>query len=134
MAKEPDKLNAVELLAKLDLDEIDARINDLTRELEALHALRKAVDIRQNGKPERKAPVAKKPLAKATASGDAPDGRTNLGKIYRYLQSSGPKKAPVIAADTGLDVEVVRDCLRASTFFTMNNIDGCWRIKENAAA
>lgn len=107
------KTSLLELLAQAtqdDLSEIDnaiakleSSIEKINHEIAGLRVVRKAIGVKLNGKPERKAPTksAKTGTAKA-GSGTARD------RIYDYLanKKTGVKSA-IIAADLQIPIATV---------------------------
>lgn len=116
-------MSAVELLKRLDIAEIDARIADLDNELDALRSLRKALDIRINGR-KPKAPRCEGKSAKGAA--------IMLGKrrsiIAKYLEAMGPKKPALIAAENSLTTDEVIAALNSDSQRFHMEPDGRWCV------
>lgn len=139
-AKEvPSLVDAVQKASAKDLAAIDATIGDLQekqqeiqRTIDGLTAIRKAIDIRINGKPPRaerkpkaKPSTAAAAIARATASdGDDEDSdrAKDRQKIYDYLHRIGrPTKPSLIGAATGIDGRTVMALCRHPWF--VSNVD-----------
>lgn len=106
------KLSVVQILKQAgpdDLAEVDARIAELQGELDSLSVIRKALDVKVNGKPERK---TRSPSAK----GAAIQKGKRRAEIIRYLEHAGAKKPAIIAADTGVPLEEVLEFVKGDPF------------------
>lgn len=128
--KEVGKVDAVALLDSLDETGINGRIEHLERELEALRVLAKAVDIRRNGKPERKKrepkPAAKPKTATSTAISN---GDATLAKVVKYLEHAGAASLGAIAQSVGSHHLTVRSILLSDPRFEETRAG--WRIRPD---
>ena len=95
---QPDLVAVLQKATAEDKARVDQRIDELTRELETLRMVQRMLDVKLNGKPERKAPVKR-----GTNRAMAGEGKTQRERVYDYLEAQGvPVKPSTIAADTGI--------------------------------
>jgi hypothetical protein len=145
------KQNALELLQQLSLEDIDAKIASLQEELDGhtkrlggeidgLKVIRKAVDLRVNGKKPRqerkpraaKAPVKQPAYSISAGSGDSP-GPAKI-RIIRYLNGrNGGAKPATIASDLGLGYQNVYDIVRSNDEIFYKDQHGAYFLREGAA-
>lgn len=86
-----------------DLEAIRARQRELEKELSGLAAIEKALNVRLNGKAERK---TKKKTAAPETNGSANGAVLNLDerrrKVVRYLMANGSKSRQKVAEANGI--------------------------------
>jgi len=140
VAKEvPSLIDAIQKASVKDIETIDATVlelqgkqQEIQRTIDGLSAIRKAIDLRINGKPPRAARQMKKEpsaattaIAKATGSDgddDDSDRARDRQKIYDYLHRIGrPAKPSLIGAGTGIDGRTVMALCRHPWF--VSNVD-----------
>lgn len=128
MAKQETKPGAPALLAAVqsataaDLETIRARVGELRKELDAMVAIERVVDIRLNGKPQRAAPGTKK-----TPKGEKSELAQN---IYDDIAKYGPGTPSAIAKRTGLDSTKIAICVGRSNWFVRDTATGVVSIAK----
>lgn len=138
MAKELKVMGVVEAVLQADADalaEIDSKIGDIEasiasqqREIEGLRMIRRAIDVRLNGKPERKQrqPREKKVKVAEPASGFEKANRTGddeklSQRIYDLLHAEGSMPIQAIAERLGVRAAVAGMCVATSNWFERKN-------------
>ena len=111
MAKAEHKPSIVELIKSAtdaDLEAIDAEILErrnqiakLDDEVYALKAMRRTIEVKLHGKPERKKPQ-RKPQASNQAAAAGEDNDRDRQRIHDYLSKHGPTKTGTIGDALGL--------------------------------
>lgn len=156
-AKESQKTqSALEVLDSLSLESIDAeiavidgKIAELDKTREALKAARRFVDIRDNGRPERKKPVRRNKAAAAPAvqrqassgeyvlpanraqlsrDGDDTRAKTNREKIRDYLLENPRATQNLIGIATGITHGSLSGTLSQHKDLFKSNGDGTWSL------
>ena len=147
MAKAKDRPSALAAFNALQLDEIDADIAQVDEEIaglqkrrDSLTAIRKAVFIRDNGRPPRKNAKGAKRATAADSSAepehdqgdDSPSGTAaDAGptpqavslKLYHELRRSGPATADELAREVNLPVAMTVKMLDRSERFRRRSDD-----------
>lgn len=100
-------LQAIQKASADDLRKTDERIAELTRELDSLKAVRRVLDVRLNGKPEK---VAKPRAINAKASELAE-------QIHDLISANGSMPVHVIAARLSVKPQSVAACVTRSNWF-----------------
>lgn len=103
-------LDALSQAGENDLAAIDAELVQLGKRVDMLTQARKLLDLKINGKPERKKPT---PRAKPASTGGG--SREQIGK---YLLHRGPTKVALIAMD-----------LKMTPATVYNAVDHAWFTK-----
>lgn len=113
MAKQPTAatesttlLAAVQSATAADLDTVRNRIDELKKELDALNAVEKVIDIRINGKQKRATPAT---AGKKSALAE---------KVFDDIVKNGPGTVGTIAKRTGLAANRIAMCASHSAWFT----------------
>lgn len=112
MAKtsKPSILDLLAEVSEADLEIIDEKITALTTdianiqaEIDSLRVVRKTVDVKLHGKPERKKPVRKAKAGATAADKPQGDDDADRNRIYDWLANQGgPCKPGVIDAALGI--------------------------------
>ena len=115
----PERVDLVQMIQAAtaeDKAQVDARIDEISKELESLRLVQKLLDVKLNGKPERKAPQKRQARAGST-DGKTPREPTQRERVYDYLSVQGrPVKPATIASDTGIPVASVYTLLSHEWF------------------
>lgn len=112
----PDLVAVLRGATAEDKSRIDARIDELTKELESLRIVQKLLDVKLNGKAPRKTPQ-RKPAVAGTTRAAPGGGKTAKERVYDYLAAQGrPCKPALIAQDIGLNVTHVYQVLQDTWF------------------
>ena len=137
--KAADAPDVIQIFGRLTLAEIDAEISrlgseiePLQRAIESLRILRRAVDVRENGKPEKKQRQPRaKPLTQPGQQINAGGGRAVSWKekIVAYLKQKGPTKSGIIAADMGTAQATVSQIVNKFDMTFKRDLDGAWGLK-----
>lgn len=113
----PAILEAIQQASAADLDNIDVRIEELTKELESLREVRRVIEVRLNGKPKAKR-GEKKGLAAPVAD-----------RLYEYILAHGPQTPYDLAEKLGLSIQGIGVAAARSGWFT--RVDGRIAVKLN---
>lgn len=97
-------LEALKAAGQSDLDQIRGRIAELTKELEALKAAEKLLDVRINGKPEK---VKRSPAGPKLAE-----------RVYELIAKAGPGTVQQIALKLSTTPAAIGMCVARSNWFT----------------
>ena len=147
--KKAKSATPLELFGRLKLDEIDAEIgrhqaeiDERQKKIDSLKAIRKAVDIRDNGRPPRK--WSEKRRGKAASNGHAEangNGHAAAGddqpptiqgvrmRIWHLLKRTGPLKAEAIAEQIGLPFALTQKVLDRCDKNFMRQSDDRWTLR-----
>lgn len=93
-----------------DLTTVDARIDELTRELDCLREARKLISTRLNGKQKRKSPTRKSATPNRPASELAQ-------RIYDLIDDAGSLPVSQIATSLGVKAAGVGKCVSSCDWF-----------------
>lgn len=123
----PSLVDQILFATEADLQAIDEQITAITDEIaekqrtvDGFRAIRKAIEIRLNGKPERKKP--ERSAGGAVATNDAGGKRVKLiERVYALLMSEGSMPLPAIAERVGSTPGSVSGTIAGSDWFELRD-------------
>ena len=133
--QKPTLLQALNGASVKELNDIGEQIADLEKQLDTLRLVHKLLDVRINGKPERKAPVrtAKKMMAEAPAKWTGGRERSNevssqVANVVAYLRKVGSAKPAIIASDCNIPAGSIYNVLAKAEF--QKGLEGFYKLAE----
>jgi hypothetical protein len=115
----PKKLSLLDVLASVsadDLAEIDQRMEALQKELDTLAEARRLINVKVNGKPERKIGSRKKPAAAANSSGETGPSGEIARKAAQLLTTNGVMTVAKLAEKLNATYQAVYKAVQHPVF------------------